>query len=288
MKTRKIHEKYGPVIRLSPNELAFTSVAAWNDIYGHRNGRQDLNKDPIHVGSVDPMPGVSSISMADHKTHARQRKALSHGFSKKALWEQEGIVQEFVDKLMSRFRGFAERGETFDIVKWYNFITFDVIGDLSFGESFGCLERGDFHFWITLIFDAVKAGAMQQATRRVATAGSTTQTWLMKFIPSELTKRRADHLSYSREKVMRFVSSVSAFYLADAVQTSPRYEKREKRLHVLHFETRRDLRSLAGRSNSKCSAIHVRYSVRLPTYPISNIAPVVWLVVKQLLVLWLP
>lgn len=205
MKTRKIHEKYGPVIRLSPNELAFTSAAAWQDIYGHRNGRQDLNKDPIHVGSVDPMPGVSTISMADHPNHARQRKALSHGFSKKALWEQEGIVQEFVDKLMTRFQEFAKRGETFDIVKWYNFITFDVIGDLSFGESFGCLERGDFHFWITLIFDAVKAGAIQQATRRLATAGSTTQAWLMKFIPSELSKRRADHLSYSREKVMRFV-----------------------------------------------------------------------------------
>lgn len=203
METRKLHAKYGSVVRLSPNELAFNSVTAWNDIYGHKNGRPDLNKDPIHVGAVDPMPGVSTISMADNANHARQRKALSHGFSKKALWEQEGIIQEFVDKLMSNFHGFAERGETFDIVKWYNFITFDVIGDLSFGESFGCLERGDFHFWITLIFDAVKAGAIQQATRRFATAGSSTQMFLMNLIPSELRKRRADHLAYSREKVMR-------------------------------------------------------------------------------------
>ncbi|KAH6680155.1 cytochrome P450 [Halenospora varia] len=203
METRKIHEKYGPVIRLSPNELAFNSVTAWQDIYGHKNGRQDLNKDPIHVGAVDPMPGVSTISMADHANHARQRKALSYGFSKKALWEQEGIVQEFVDKLLGRFHEFEQKGDVFDIVKWYNFITFDVIGDLSFGESFGCLERGDFHFWITLIFDAVKAGAIEQATRRFATAGSSTQMFMMKFIPNELRKRRADHLSYSREKVMR-------------------------------------------------------------------------------------
>lgn len=85
-----------------------------------------------------------------------------------------------------------------------------MIGDLSFGESFGCLERGDFRFWITFIFDAVKAGAIQQATRRVATAGSTTQAWLMRFIPSELSKRRVDHLSYSREKVMRFVELIDS------------------------------------------------------------------------------
>lgn len=203
METRKLHDKYGPVVRLSSNELAFNTVTAWHDIYGHRNGRRDLNKDPIHVGAVDPMPGVSTISMADQENHARQRKALSHGFSKKALWEQEDIIQEFVDKLMTNFHGFAERRETFDIVKWYNFITFDVIGDLSFGESFGCLERGDFHFWITLIFDAVKAGAIEQATRRFATAGSSTQMFLMNLIPNELRKRRADHLAYSRKKVMR-------------------------------------------------------------------------------------
>jgi cytochrome P450 len=120
METRKIHAKYGSVIRLSPNELAFNTVNAWQDIYGHGNGRQDLNKHPIYVGSVDPIPGVSTISMVDNINHARQRKALSHGFSKKALWEQEGIIQEFVDKLMLRFHEFAETGEAFDIVKWYN------------------------------------------------------------------------------------------------------------------------------------------------------------------------
>ncbi|KAG9230345.1 putative Isotrichodermin C-15 hydroxylase [Amylocarpus encephaloides] len=116
METRKIHEKYGPIIRLSPTELSFNTVQAWTDIYGHRNGRQDLNKDPIHVGAVDPLPGVSTISMAGHADHARQRKALSHGFSKKALWAQESIVQEFVDKLIGRFHEFAKKGEVFDIV----------------------------------------------------------------------------------------------------------------------------------------------------------------------------
>jgi hypothetical protein len=74
---------------------------------------------------------------------------------------------------------------------------FDVIGDLAFGVSFGCLDRGDFHFWIKVIFDAVKAGAIEQATRRFAAPGSTTQALLMNFTPDGLRKQRADHLSYS-------------------------------------------------------------------------------------------
>ncbi|KAF1987323.1 cytochrome P450 [Aulographum hederae CBS 113979] len=204
METKKLHDRYGPVLRLSPDELSFTSARAWTDIYGHKAGRRDLSKHPIHVGSVDPIPGVSTISMADIDTHARQRKALSHGFSKQALWSQEDIVQGFVDKLMVNFSRFAEKKEKFDVVKWFNFITFDVIGDLSFGESFGCLDKGDFHFWITLIFDAVKAGAIETASRRVATPGSSTQMWLKNMmIPSALRQRRADHLNYSRTKVMR-------------------------------------------------------------------------------------
>ncbi|KAB5513263.1 cytochrome P450 [Coniochaeta sp. 2T2.1] len=207
METRKLHDKYGPVVRLSPNELAFNSAQAFTDVYGHRAGRLDLEKDPIHVGAIDPVPGVSTISMADRDNHARQRKALSHGFSKKALWEQEALIQGFIDLFMDKIHEFSQANEVIDIVKWYNLLTFDIIGDLSFGESFGCLDRGDFHFWIGLIFDAVKAGAIEQASRRFATPGSWLQKKIQKFYQGDLVKKRADHLSYSREKVMKRIEN---------------------------------------------------------------------------------
>lgn len=193
----------GPIVRLSPNELSFNTPQAWEDIYGLRPGRPNLAKDPIHVGAVDPVAGVSTISMADNETHARQRRALTHGFSQQALWGQEDIVQALVTKLMNNMQGFADNKQTFNIVDWFNFMTFDVIGDLAFGESFGCLERGDFHFWITLIFRAVQAGAIETATRRVATPGSPLQQYLMKWIPNEMRTMRKDHLAYSREKVLK-------------------------------------------------------------------------------------
>lgn len=33
---RSLHDKYGPVVRVSPNELSFISVEAREEIYGHR------------------------------------------------------------------------------------------------------------------------------------------------------------------------------------------------------------------------------------------------------------
>ena len=46
--------------------------------------------------------------MADNDTHARQRRALSHGFSQQALWGQEEIVQSYVTKLLNNFKSFCE------------------------------------------------------------------------------------------------------------------------------------------------------------------------------------
>jgi cytochrome P450 len=198
-----LHDKYGPVVRVSPTELSFNSVQAWEDIYGHRPGHVNFHKDPVHVGSVEPMQGVTTLTMADDANHARQRRALAHSFSQKALVEQEGIIQDYVSMLIKNLNRLEQKREVFNMVNWLNFTTFDIIGDLAFGEPFGCLEFGEFHSWVSLIFETVKAGAIEQATRRFATAGSSFQHFLMSLIPNEIRERRRNHLKFSTEKVMR-------------------------------------------------------------------------------------
>ncbi|KAH7400489.1 cytochrome P450 [Cadophora sp. MPI-SDFR-AT-0126] len=198
-----LHDKYGPVVRVSPTELHFNSVQAWEDIYGHRPGHPNFHKDPVHVGSVEPLAGVTTLTMADDANHARQRRALAHSFSQKALVEQEDIIQDYVSQFIKHLGRLAANNEAFNMVNWLNFTTFDIIGDLAFGEPFGCLASGEFHFWVSLIFETVKAGAMEQATRRFATAGSTFQNLLLKCIPSEMREGRRKHLKFSTEKVMR-------------------------------------------------------------------------------------
>lgn len=116
LENKKLHDKYGSVVRVSPNELAFNSVGAWEDIYGHRPGHPNMHKDPIHVGSVEAVQGVTTLTMADDDNHARQRRALSHSFSQKALSEQEYIVKRYVDQLISSMYGMAERDEEFNLV----------------------------------------------------------------------------------------------------------------------------------------------------------------------------
>jgi cytochrome P450 len=159
MDTKLLHDKYGeycslditgqpiylttgPVVRVGPNELSFVGAQAWEDIYGHRPGHANMHKDPIHVGSIEAVEGVTTLTMSNDEVHARQRRALSHPFSMKALLEQQDIVNSHVTKLMSNFHRLSQKEPPINIVDWYNFTTFDIIGDLCFAEPFGCLDEG--------------------------------------------------------------------------------------------------------------------------------------------------
>jgi hypothetical protein len=36
----------------------------------------------------------------------------------------------------------GEEGKEFNIADWFTYFAFDMTGDLTFAESFGCLEQG--------------------------------------------------------------------------------------------------------------------------------------------------
>jgi cytochrome P450 len=81
------------------------------------------------------------VSVGHVGMHAAMRKDLSHGFSATALLDQEDLIQHFVNLLIDQI---GQHGMTapIDMVKWYNLTTFDIIGELSFGEPFGGLQAG--------------------------------------------------------------------------------------------------------------------------------------------------
>ncbi|EXJ66737.1 uncharacterized protein A1O5_09932 [Cladophialophora psammophila CBS 110553] len=144
---RQFHRIYGNVVRLGPNELTFTSGQSWRDIYGH--GHVELPKVfPKGTGHGDS-GRPSEIISADARTHFRFRRAMLPAFSNKALDQQEPLIQVYVDLLIDKLRRVAAEGRQTDMVQWYTFTTFDLIGDLAFGESFGGLKAGKQNAWVT-------------------------------------------------------------------------------------------------------------------------------------------
>ena len=115
----KLHQKYGDVVRIAPNEISFSTPDAWNDIYGHRSGKNEIMKDPTFYNTTTSEAG--GILNADRTRHGYLRKQLSHGFSEKAMRQQEHVVLGHVNTCLDGLRT-ASRGGTIpvDLNRWYN------------------------------------------------------------------------------------------------------------------------------------------------------------------------
>ncbi|KAJ5410971.1 uncharacterized protein N7487_005330 [Penicillium crustosum] len=196
MDAKKLHEKYGDAVRIAPNEVTFTDPEAWKEIFAIRPGKPQRPKDQRHV-SVGPNH-IPSILRTDDQTHARYRRSLSHGFSEGSLQRQEVIVKGYVDLLVQRLHGLAKSGSTIvDMTCWYNYTTFDIIGDLAFGESFGCLQNSQYHFWVSVIFSHFRTAAWANVLRRVP-AGNLLMKWI---IPKEVQEQKKHQNEMTKEKV---------------------------------------------------------------------------------------
>ncbi|KAI9146702.1 Reducing polyketide synthase hmp8 [Paramyrothecium foliicola] len=131
----KLHDKYGDIVRLAPDELSFLAPESWKEIMGHRQqGQKENGKDPNYAP-----PATQDIIGANRVDHTRMRKALSHGFSQQAMLNQQPLIKGYIDLFMRRLKENSSDGtKSVDMTAWYNYCTFDLIGDLAFGESFGC------------------------------------------------------------------------------------------------------------------------------------------------------
>ncbi|KAK4210329.1 cytochrome P450 [Rhypophila decipiens] len=183
-KAHYYHELYqSDVIRLAPNRLSYINPDAVKEIKGHRKISQGENgKAPDFFWFAR-----KSIIGAEREAHGRVRRALAHGFSARTMAAQEGIISGYVDLFIDRLKGIVERGDTtttangkkkigkVNLVAWFNYATFDIIGDLAFGSPFGCLDKSETHAWVEAVFAGINKFAKLITVRMYVP-------WLTEFI----------------------------------------------------------------------------------------------------------
>lgn len=160
-KVAEHHAKYGEVIRVGPNELAFLSAQAWRDIYGHRSTGEEENHKDIEFYQISKKQPQSIIS-SGRAEHGELRRQLAHGFSEKSMRGQEPIIGRYVDMLLQKLHENANKG-ALNMRDWYNWTTFDIIGNLGFGSDFNCLTSGNYTGWARIIADSVKIATWFQS-----------------------------------------------------------------------------------------------------------------------------
>ncbi|PVH94810.1 cytochrome P450 ClCP1 [Periconia macrospinosa] len=143
-KVKMLHDQYGSIVRIAPNELSIIDDRAWKDIFQNRDFLR-----PPQYGARPPGVHAHNLISAPADVHARFRKAFAPAFAEQNVASYEPLIRGYFNILVSKLAQKAP--STFDMVAWFNYTTFDIIGDLCWGESFNCLESGKGHAFISVL-----------------------------------------------------------------------------------------------------------------------------------------
>ena len=166
----------------------------------------------VHYAFVMRNSGVSGVSRK--ATVGRASLELSHVLrsifqcleicDKKNSMRETSIITliddhfvDFIDRIGPLSAASAGRGV--NIVSWMEMVTFDILGEMAFGESFHCIDEEKHHPWIDLILKHLLEITLVDNLRRfhlLATLGK----WLL---PRLTVAVRNQHSDSARRKVKR-------------------------------------------------------------------------------------
>ncbi|KAM5520510.1 hypothetical protein FOXYSP1_14400 [Fusarium oxysporum f. sp. phaseoli] len=151
----RLHEQYGDVVRVGPNDLSFRNPDAVNTIY--KAGRQ-LQKTAFYDGFTTFNPNLFGtqdeevcrpLSMNGRSTksryqiHAIRRRQMAHAFSLQSIKRMEHFVDSHILKLKNNLDHFCDSNQDFDLKDMIALYVFDVLGELAFSRSFDSQDERD-------------------------------------------------------------------------------------------------------------------------------------------------
>ncbi|KAJ9631113.1 hypothetical protein H2204_008335 [Knufia peltigerae] len=152
--------------------------------------------------------------------HARLRRAFIGAFSDTATKEVHApVIEKYVHLWIGQFKAMIEKNgkenggtsaepaetwtnttATVDMISWLNFLTFDISGDLSFGESFGSTARGEPHAWVDIANGYGKGIALIASLNYFV---APLQKLLRFVMPASVRRKMAYHQNWTAQKVRK-------------------------------------------------------------------------------------
>ncbi|XEV07013.1 hypothetical protein FSHL1_012300 [Fusarium sambucinum] len=138
---QKMHDKYGPIVRINPNETHCSDMAFSDEIYAVGGRKRDK---PFHQVNGSAAGTGNAFGTPDHDVHRARRAPVAKFFSRAMIARLEEEVHELAqtlcNKLLAESSG-KEKSEPIDVAHAYSCFTSDAISRYCFGEAFGLLSR---------------------------------------------------------------------------------------------------------------------------------------------------
>ncbi|RHZ66779.1 uncharacterized protein CDV56_109393 [Aspergillus thermomutatus] len=154
----QLHRKYGPVVRIAPNEVSIVSPNLITTVYSYTGGTAKTSWYDTWAalgGAKSASTAPSFFGTTDTEQHRFLRKRVSATYSMSAVVSMEPKVQIVLDSLWAKFDEFAKFNQPLNLSIWASYFTYDVVGTLCLSEPMGFIQNGhDKHEFISCIHGA--------------------------------------------------------------------------------------------------------------------------------------
>jgi cytochrome P450 len=126
-----LHQKYGPIVRLAPNEVSFSCREAIKSIYG-------VGATVIKAPVYDTFGRKGMFQMRDPQEHRERQRRILHIFSATSLQQMEPLVQSVMARTVAAID--KRCGEAVDALHWCRMMALDIAGEVLMGKDFGAFD----------------------------------------------------------------------------------------------------------------------------------------------------
>ncbi|KAJ5784933.1 uncharacterized protein N7503_010145 [Penicillium pulvis] len=134
-----LHEKYGPIVRTSTTQVDICDIEVAREI--HKTNSRYMKSNFYNVLVAKNFQNL--FSTTDPKFHSNRRRLLATPISDSSLSKHEPLISKRVNLAIEKIAQEMDSRGVADVFKWWLFMATDVIGELTFGESFQMLESGE-------------------------------------------------------------------------------------------------------------------------------------------------
>jgi cytochrome P450 len=139
LEIERLHNKYGPIVRINPNEVHLAADADNYDRIHHVGSK--YSKSPNFYNAM--CAPHSSFGTLNNEAHRIKRGAMNPMFSRQKVLDLESIVQAKVDKVIRRVQEGLEADTPVDLHHAFRAVSVDVASEFSFGECYDFLDKDD-------------------------------------------------------------------------------------------------------------------------------------------------
>ncbi|KAF6792341.1 cytochrome p450 [Colletotrichum musicola] len=141
---KELGDKYGPLVRVGPNEVLFGDAESYRAISAVRS---NFTKGPWYELSKVVPDTDSLFSMRDDEARKELKAKLSPGYAGRDNGGFEAgidrIVKQFIHLVETKYVSTADDFRPMEFAHKSQYFALDVVGQLSFGEALGFVARDE-------------------------------------------------------------------------------------------------------------------------------------------------